>query len=56
MTTTDRPPVERELTPAGRRFARDFGAFETPTRYVLEAAQAAEVVMGAIARSDGTRA
>ena len=56
MTATGRPPVESELTPAGRRFARDFGAFETPTPYALEAAQAAEVVMDAIARSDGTRA
>jgi ABC-type branched-subunit amino acid transport system substrate-binding protein/DNA-binding beta-propeller fold protein YncE len=56
MTSTDMPPVERALTPAGRRFARDFGALESPTVYVLPAAQAAEVVMDAIARSDGTRA
>jgi ABC-type branched-subunit amino acid transport system substrate-binding protein/predicted Ser/Thr protein kinase len=56
MTTTDMPPVERELTPAGRRFARDFGAIESPTIYVLPAAQATEVVLDAIARSDGTRA
>ena len=56
MTTTDMPPVERALTPTGRRFARDFGAFGSPTIYVLPAAQAAEVVLQAIARSDGTRA
>jgi ABC-type branched-subunit amino acid transport system substrate-binding protein/DNA-binding beta-propeller fold protein YncE/predicted Ser/Thr protein kinase len=56
MSTTDAPPVERELTPAGRRFARDFGAYGTPEPYVLRAAQAAEVLLRAIARSDGTRA
>ncbi len=56
MTTTDVPPVEHSLTPAGRTFARDFAASNSPTGYVLPAAQAAEVVLAAIARSDGTRA
>ena len=55
MTTTDVPPVEHSLTPAGRTFARDFAASNSPTGYVLPAAQAAEVVLAAIARSDGTR-
>ena len=56
MSTTDMPPGARELTPAGDRFVRDFGAFDAPSPYVLPAAQAAEVVLDAIARSDGTRA
>lgn len=56
MTTTDLPPSGRALTPAGRRFAREFGAYNTPTGYVMPGAQAAEVVLSAIARSDGTRA
>ena len=50
------PPIERAATPAGRRFARDFGAQVAPTAYVMPGAQAAEVVLDAIARSDGTRA
>jgi ABC-type branched-subunit amino acid transport system substrate-binding protein len=56
MSLLDVPPAARELGPTGRRFARDFGAFGTPTQFVLPAAQAAEVVLQAIARSDGTRA
>jgi branched-chain amino acid transport system substrate-binding protein len=51
-------PTDR-LTPAGRRFVHDFA----PTQpvgsippYVLEGAQATEVLLQAIARSDGTRA
>ena len=55
LSTTDMPPVARHLTPAGRQFARDSGALETPTIFVLPSAQAAEVVLAAIARSDGTR-
>jgi ABC-type branched-subunit amino acid transport system substrate-binding protein/DNA-binding beta-propeller fold protein YncE len=55
VSTTDTLPVEKHLTPAGRQFARDFGAVGTPTYYVLPAAQAAEVVLEAIARSDGSR-
>jgi ABC-type branched-subunit amino acid transport system substrate-binding protein/streptogramin lyase len=55
VTTSDLPRAELELTPAGRRFVRDFAAGDS-TGFVLEAAQAAELVMRAIARSDGTRA
>ena len=43
------------MTPAAERFARDFGALASPDPYVLPAAQAADAVMRAIARSDGTR-
>lgn len=56
MGATDVPPGARGLSAAGRRFARDFGAFESPVPGVLQAAQSAEVVLQAIARSDGTRA
>jgi ABC-type branched-subunit amino acid transport system substrate-binding protein/DNA-binding beta-propeller fold protein YncE len=56
MSFIDVPPAARELSPAGRRFVRDFGALATPTQGVLPTAQAAEVVLDAIARSDGTRA
>jgi ABC-type branched-subunit amino acid transport system substrate-binding protein/DNA-binding beta-propeller fold protein YncE len=56
MSYIDVPPAARDLSPAGRRFVRDFGALATPTQGVLPAAQAAEVVLDAIARSDGTRA
>ena len=42
------------LTAAGRRFAREVGVGQEPG--VLEAAQATELVLEAIARSDGTRA
>jgi branched-chain amino acid transport system substrate-binding protein len=51
-------PLER-LGPAGRRFVAEFGATQ-PRGYVsqdaLYIAQAAEVMLDAIARSDGTRA
>jgi branched-chain amino acid transport system substrate-binding protein len=57
VTTTATPLGE--LTPAGQRFAREFA----PTQpggsipvYVLETAQAAEVLLEAISRSDGSRA
>jgi ABC-type branched-subunit amino acid transport system substrate-binding protein/streptogramin lyase len=56
ISNLDVPPTARKLSPAGRRFARDFGALTTPTQFVLPAAQAAEAVLQAIARSDGTRA
>jgi branched-chain amino acid transport system substrate-binding protein len=48
-----------ELTPAGRKFARDFAPTQpggSIAPYVLESAQAADVLFEAIARSDGTRA
>ena len=56
MTATDVPASAREATPAGQRFARDFGQLTSAEPYVLPAAQAADLVMRAIARSDGTRA
>ena len=55
MSFTDAPPAAGGLTAAGQRFANEFGLLETPTPYALPAAQAAEVVLDAIARSDGTR-
>jgi YVTN family beta-propeller protein len=55
-TTLDLPLTALPLTAAGRAFARDVGAFSAPALGVLEAGQAAELVMAAIARSDGTRA
>jgi Protein kinase domain len=55
VATGDVPRGALPLTPAARAFAREAGARETPLTGVLEAAQAAELVLGAIARSDGTR-
>jgi branched-chain amino acid transport system substrate-binding protein len=51
------PPVSR-LPPAGARFAARFGAAigRRPEAYSVYAAQATEILLGAIARSDGTRA
>jgi ABC-type branched-subunit amino acid transport system substrate-binding protein/DNA-binding beta-propeller fold protein YncE len=58
LTTTDIPGRARKLTPAARQVARELGI--PPTEPigpgVLEAAQATEVVLDAIGRSDGTRA
>ena len=53
--TQDLPRAAFSLTPAGRRFVRGVG---TGAQFVgvLEAAQATELVLDAIARSDGTRA
>jgi ABC-type branched-subunit amino acid transport system substrate-binding protein len=48
-------PSAPDLTPAARRFVREFGA-QDEEYGVLEAAQATETVLAAIARSDGTRA
>jgi branched-chain amino acid transport system substrate-binding protein len=56
------PGIPAELLPrAGRRFAREFGRPLTPVLGpgalgAAEAAQATEVLLDAIARSDGTRA
>jgi ABC-type branched-subunit amino acid transport system substrate-binding protein/streptogramin lyase len=53
---------ESSLSPAGRRFLKDLLATEGTTRpnpfppYSMYAAQAADVMLDAIARSDGTRA
>jgi branched-chain amino acid transport system substrate-binding protein len=49
------PPAGLEPTPALRRFVRDFGDVAHDA-YAVHAAQAAEAVLAAIARSDGTRA
>ena len=57
ITTVPGVPLT-ELTPAGQRFLREFGTetvFPTPPG-TPEAAQATEVLLDAIARSDGTRA
>ena len=54
MSALDVPPAAREESPAGRSFARDFGTFDDPVQGVLTAAQATDVVLDAIARSDGT--
>ena len=48
-------PAAPDLTPAARRFVREFGV-RADEAGVLEAAQATETVLAAIARSDGTRA
>jgi branched-chain amino acid transport system substrate-binding protein len=55
VSATDVPAGAREASPALLRFARDFGQLTSAEPYVLPAAQAADVVMRAIARSDGTR-
>jgi ABC-type branched-subunit amino acid transport system substrate-binding protein/DNA-binding beta-propeller fold protein YncE len=54
VATSDVPRAELDLGRAAERFAQDFG--EGDNGYVLEAAQTAELVIRAIARSDGTRA
>ena len=58
VTTSDLPRATFKLNAAGRRFARELGASATqhPGPGVLEAGQATELLMDAIARSDGTRA
>jgi YVTN family beta-propeller protein len=55
VSTVNIPGAARDLSPAARRFLRDLGTTE-PLPWVLEAGQAAELVLQAIARSDGTRA
>jgi ABC-type branched-subunit amino acid transport system substrate-binding protein len=54
VATSDLPRAELDLGRAAERFAQEFG--EADTGFVLEAAQTAELVVQAIARSDGTRA
>jgi ABC-type branched-subunit amino acid transport system substrate-binding protein/DNA-binding beta-propeller fold protein YncE len=53
VATVDVPRSALPLSPAGQRFAR---AVRAKQLGVLEAAQATELVLSAIARSDGTRA
>ena len=55
-TALDLPLTAVPLTATGRAFARDVGAFSAPAQGVLEAGQAADLLMEAIGRSDGTRA
>jgi ABC-type branched-subunit amino acid transport system substrate-binding protein/outer membrane protein assembly factor BamB len=54
VATGDVTRAQLELTPAGRRFMDAFGA-NVGGGYILEAAQATELLLKAIARSDGTR-
>ena len=55
LTVPGIPP--EELPPAGRRFVRAFGkANVDPGQGAAEAAQATEILLDAIGRSDGTRA
>jgi branched-chain amino acid transport system substrate-binding protein len=56
VSATDVPAGAREANPALLRFARDFGQLSSAEPYAVPAAQAADVVMRAIARSDGSRA
>jgi ABC-type branched-subunit amino acid transport system substrate-binding protein len=57
MTTSQPGPANDHLGTEGTRFAESFsnrfGA--DPTRFALAAAQAIDVLLDAIARSDGTR-
>ena len=55
VSTVNIPGAARDLSPAARQFLRDLGTPQ-PLPWVLEAGQAAELVLQAIARSDGTRA
>jgi hypothetical protein len=56
VTAEDVPAAAREPSPALLRFTRDFGHRSSAEPFVLNAAQAADAVMRAIARSDGSRA
>ena len=56
VASTDVPRSAAPLTTAGKRFARETGEGNKPQYGVLESAQAAQLVLSAIARSDGTRA
>lgn len=56
VATTDVPRSALPLTRAGVRFVRETGAARTPQYSTLETARIAELVLTAIARSDGTRA
>jgi ABC-type branched-subunit amino acid transport system substrate-binding protein/DNA-binding beta-propeller fold protein YncE len=56
VASTDVPRSAVPLTAAGERFARETGEGNKPKYGVLESAQAAQLVLSAIARSDGKRA
>jgi branched-chain amino acid transport system substrate-binding protein len=55
VPTTDVPRAELDLTPAATRFLDGFGEGAPGAAFILESAQATELVLRAIARSDGTR-
>jgi ABC-type branched-subunit amino acid transport system substrate-binding protein len=54
VATTDVTRGQLELTPAAKQFLEDFGE-DGSGGPILESAQATELVLRAIARSDGTR-
>jgi branched-chain amino acid transport system substrate-binding protein len=54
VATSELPPDALDLPAAGERFTRDFGV-AAHGEFALHAAEATEVVLQAIARSDGTR-
>jgi ABC-type branched-subunit amino acid transport system substrate-binding protein len=56
VATSDVARTDIGLTPKGRRFMEAYGQDVELGGFVLEAAQATELVVQAIARSDGTRA
>jgi ABC-type branched-subunit amino acid transport system substrate-binding protein len=53
-TATEVTRAELKLTPAAKRFLADFGE-NASGGFILESAQATQLVLRAIARSDGTR-
>ncbi|MET0810180.1 MAG: protein kinase [Thermoleophilaceae bacterium] len=56
VATSDVSRTDIAVTPKGRRFLEAYGPEVKVGGFVLEAAQATELVIQAIARSDGTRA
>src|SRR5207253_5154636 len=58
MTLSQPGPLGEHLTTAGKRYAASFSKkFGTePTLFAFSSAQAIDVLLDAIARSDGTRA
>jgi ABC-type branched-subunit amino acid transport system substrate-binding protein len=55
VAQSDLPRSVLDPTPAAERFQEEFGQVDVEGGFVLEAAQTAELVLQAIARSDGTR-
>jgi ABC-type branched-subunit amino acid transport system substrate-binding protein len=56
VASTDVPRSAAPLTPAGKRFSDQAGEGNKPQFGVLESAEGTELLLSAIARSDGTRA
>jgi ABC-type branched-subunit amino acid transport system substrate-binding protein len=58
MTITQPGPANDDLTATGKQFAASFAKTfgEEPSRYAVAAAQATDVMLDAIARSNGSRA